>query len=266
VSFEGSIGASSDDDKTEEEEEEVDDDLVDEEENDIPDIEAQFAAIEESTADPAQSENGKILLQRIPKGDRIKSDSEMPMPATSQKHIDMVDEIVQKIKEDQKLEIDSEVVQIMRALDMELFYCVITEEHVMTTAMMLHNAVMKLTKSADVLSLPLNLYFNVCICFLIGDEGSVACFGHVVNVNMIRKSGLGKLLDDQRLIFSNSKELNYGKSYGQLLETGIPELAPYDVILLCRNSDSQVSKELQSQLHCDGICYNPTNGVESRFA
>lgn len=258
------------DEKTDEEQEEDGDGVNEavEEEEDIKDILEQIEtaeAVESYVLTPEEEEEAKRMkFKRKFGSDRFPEDRERLMPPVSQEHLALVDTLVADIMQDLKLEhFDEELIKVMKAVDFKLFYERCTFDWARTNALMLFNTMAVLKHGLKVLSLPLNMYFNVCLSLLVGQEGSVVCFGTEVNINMLDKNGILWLYDDQRLVIINEHSYYYADPcYVRFLDLGFVYMQPYDLVILSVNSENGLNDAIRKQMCADGVCFNPYNGVQ----
>ncbi|KAI1295659.1 hypothetical protein HDE_05313 [Halotydeus destructor] len=126
---------------------------------------------------------------------------------------------------------------------------------------MLENVKEAITDGDDVLSFPLNMYFNVCLCFLVGEKGSVTCFGHTANWTWLEKAGLRWLDTDDRLMFINDENTSLPIPYADFIEEGFEIRQPYDTLILADNSLPRVPLHVRSQLKPNAICFQPSSNT-----
>lgn len=195
----------------------------------------------------------KNKYRRIPKEERV--DNGHVLPPVSAAHL----ELIERLKEDREIR-TPEVYEIMKSVDFTWFYKELTEEWAVTNARMLESAIAVLKPGQDILSFPLNMYFNVCCALIVGYQGSVLCFGHSVNINMLKRSGLDWLEKEDRLRFSyEDLNMSYGSTYSEFIEVGFPYREPYDLVLLATMMDAVITPEVARQLKPGGVCYQPSS-------
>ena len=175
-----------------------------------------------------------------------------PLPAVSLAHEELIDRFREK-----GIITEAEVHDVMRKVDFSLFYHKVKDEWVEHNAVIIERTISCLKPGFRILLSPLNLYYAVVLAVLVGEEGGVVSFGHYGNVQTLTKAGLGWMIDDYRLRFTNNRyELFYGKpNYEEFLTDGFPKGAPYDMIIM---TDQPLTDMVMSQLKTpNGIVIRP---------
>ena len=180
-----------DDDKSEDEE-------VEHEDEPLADVLKQIAESESQDAlvhIPSNLNVDEIQKEKY-KRNPVRDNNDHLLHQVSDEHVKLISEM-----KSQGLFESNEVEEIMSKVDFTWFYKEWAPDWPYTNAKMLQSTLKVLRKGIDILSFPLNIYYNVCLALMIGHEGSVICFGHAANINMLKFAGLDFLEKDDRLRF-----------------------------------------------------------------
>lgn len=173
------------------------------------------------------------------------------LPAVSQEHADLLNRF-----RDRGIITEPQVYDVMMKLDFAIFYHNVKDEWVEHNVVIIERTISCLKPGFRILLSPLNLYYAVILAILVADDGGVVSFGHYGNVHTLTKAGLGWMIDDYKIRFTNNRyELFYGKpNYEEFLTDGFPKGAPYDMIIM---TDQPLTDVVMNQLKPDGIIIRP---------
>ena len=157
-----------DDDKSEDEE-------VEHEDEPLADVLKQIEESESQEASevhiPSNLDVDEIQERKY-KRNPVRVNNDHLVGNVSKEHLNLIAELKK-----QGIFESKEVEDIMSRVDFSWFYKEWGVDWPYTNVKMLQSTMKVLKKGIDILSFPLNIYYNVCLALMIGHEGSIICFG-----------------------------------------------------------------------------------------